>query len=173
MTPAGSYGAFTRVLTEEELAAFKDIKPWGRTSAHMAGTTVRFTTTKRIYMRNGLTYPAHLALSSEQVFHFCRQLRKSFENRFPGLKHVNFEYVYGEMIPLTINGASFFFQKSPHVYAAAVGDGCGLTRSLMLDTYLADFACDYDSEELHYLLKTSNPKWCPPGPLKTLGPIYA
>ncbi|WP_297323258.1 FAD-binding oxidoreductase [uncultured Bartonella sp.] len=168
MTPAGSFGAFTRELGEDELKAFQTVKPWGCTSAHAAGTTVRFTPTKRIFVRNGLTFPTHLTLSPERVFRARKMLRRAFENRFPDLKHVNFEYVYGGMIPLTINGASFFFQKSPHVYAAAVGDGSGLTRSSMLGTYLADLACGIDSEELQHLLKTSNPKWCPPEPIKTI-----
>lgn len=169
MTPAGSFGAFTRVLTEEELAVFKDVQPWGCTSAHAAGTTVRFTPTKRVYVRNGLTFPTHLDLSPDQVYKARRQLRKAFENRFPTLKHVNFEYVYGGMIPLTMNGDSFFFQKSKNVYAAAVGDGCGLTRSSMLGFYLADLACGEDSEELRYLLQTSHPCSCPPEPFKTVG----
>lgn len=168
MTPAGSFGAFTRELTEDELTEFKNVKPWGCTSAHAAGTTVRFTPTKRIYVRNGLTFPTHLTLSPERVFRARKMLRRAFENRFPKLKHVNFEFVYGGMIPLTLNGASFFFQKSPHVYAAAVGDGSGLTRSSMLGYYLADLACGIDSEELRYLLKTSHPKWCPPEPIKTI-----
>lgn len=168
MTPAGSFGAFTRELTDDELQAFKAVKPWGCTSAHAAGTTVRFTPTNRIYVRNGLTFPTHLTLSPERVFKARKMLRRAFENRFPNLKHVNFEYVYGGMIPLTINGASFFFQKGPHIYAAAVGDGSGLTRSSMLGTYLADLACGIDSEELRHLLKTSHPKWCPPEPIKTI-----
>lgn len=168
MTPAGSFGAFTRELTKQELSAFKNVKPWGCTSAHAAGTTVRFTPTNRIYVRNGLTFPTHLTLSPERVFKARKMLRRAFENRFPDLKHVNFEFVYGGMIPLTINGASFFFQKSPHVYAAAVGDGSGLTRSSMLGAYLADLACGIDSEELRYLQKTSHPKWCPPEPIKTI-----
>ncbi|WP_182418695.1 FAD-binding oxidoreductase [Bartonella sp. HY038] len=169
MTPAGSFAAFSRELNKDELASIKNIAPWGCTSAHAAGTTVRFTSTNRIFVRNGLTFPTHLTLSPERVFKARKQLRKAFENRFPSLKHVNFEYVYGGMIPLTMNGDSFFFQKSPHIYAAAVGDGCGLTRSSMLGTYLADLACNVDSEEMRYLLKTSNPKWCPPEPIKTIG----
>jgi len=169
MTPVGSYGAFTRALTAEEMDVCKDVQPWGCTSAHMAGTTVRFTATRRVYVRNGLTYPRHLTLSPEQVYRARKQLRIAFENRFPQLRHVNFEYVYGGIIPLTMNGASFFFQKSANVYAAAVGDGCGLTRSAMLGTYLADLACKIDSEELRHLLKTSNPRQCPPEPVKTIG----
>ncbi|MHC5307454.1 NAD(P)/FAD-dependent oxidoreductase [Bartonella sp. LJL80] len=167
MTPAGSFGAFTRTLKEEEMAQFAKIVPWGCTSAHAAGTTVRLLTDKRVYVRNGLTFPTHLSLSNSQVDHARKQLRLSFENRFPTLRHVEFEYVYGGMIPLTINGQSFFFQKSPNVYAAAVGDGCGLTRSSMLGLYLAELASGIDGEEVRHLLKTSNPGWCPPEPIKT------
>ena len=169
MTPVNSFGAFTRELTEEELLGFKGVAPWGCTSGHPAGTTVRFTATNRVFVRNGFTYATHLCTSPQRIHYARKKLRKSFEARFPNLRHVNFEYVYGGMIPMTLNGESMFTTVAQNVHAASVGDGAGLTRSAMLGVYLADLACGVDSEELRYLQKTSHPRWCPPDPFRTVG----
>lgn len=169
MTPVNSFGAFTRELTEDELADFKGVEPWGCTSGHAAGTTVRFTKTNRIFVRNGFTYASHLCTSPQRIHYARKKLRKAFDARFPKLKHVNFEYVYGGMIPMTLNGQSLFANVARNVFAGSVGDGCGLTRSAQLGMYLADMACKVDSEELRYMIKTNNPSWCPPEPLKLIG----
>ncbi len=169
MTPLNSFGAFTRELTEDELQTFKGAEPWGCTAAHPAGTTVRFTASKRIFVRNGFTFATQLCTSPQRIHYARKKLRKAFEARFPRLRHVNFEYVYGGMIPLTLNDESLFDEVAQNVYAGAVGDGAGLTRSSMLGVYLADMACGLDSEELRYLKATNTPGWCPPEPFKTVG----
>lgn len=169
MFGVNSFGAFTRELTDAELADFDGIEPWGVTAAHPAGTTVRFTTTKRIFVRNGLSFSPNQYTSPERVFRARTMLRKAFVSRFPKLEHVNFEYVYGGMIPLTLNTQSLFGNIAQNVYAGTVGDGLGITRSSMLGLYLADMVCGTDSEELRYLLKTNAPSWCPPEPFRTAG----
>ncbi len=169
MTPVNSFGAFTRELAADELKGFAGATPWGCTSGHAAGTTVRFTSTNRIFVRNGFTFSTQLCTSPQRIHAARKKLRKAFEARFPKLRHVNFEYVYGGMIPMTLNGESLFTGVARNVYAASVGDGCGLTRSSMLGMYLADMVCNVDSEELRYLTKTSKPRWCPPEPFKTAG----
>lgn len=169
MTPVNSFGAFTRVLNKEELENFKGIKPWGCTSAHPAGSTVRFTTDHRVYVRNGFTFSTSLCTSPQRIQYARRKLRRAFINRFPELKHVNFEYIYGGMIPMTLNGQSLFTKINNNIYAASVGDGAGLTRSSMLGVYMAEWACNVDSPELRYLQKTNTPCWCPPEPFKTIG----
>ncbi len=82
---------------------------------------------------------------------------------------MNFEYVYGGMIPLTFNTQSLFGSVAQNVFAGAVGDGLGLTRSSMLGYFLADMVCGVDSEELRYMSKTNTPGWCPPDPFRSFG----
>lgn len=164
-----SFGAFTRKLNQEELKSLEGVKPWGCTSGQAAGTTVRFTKTNRLYVRNGFTFSTHHCTSPQRVHYARKKLRKAFEARYPNFRHINFEYVYGGMIPMSLNGESLFNAVEKNVFAAAVGDGAGLTRSSMLGMYLADLVCDVDSEELRYLQKTSRPMWCPPEPFPTIG----
>lgn len=164
-----SFGAFTRELNDEELQHFANIEPWGCTAAHPAGTTVRYTPSKRIFVRNGFSFSSFQCTSPQRVHYARKKLRKAFESRFPNLKHVNFEYVYGGMIPLTLNTQSLFGSVGQNVYAGTVGDGLGITRSSMLGFYLADMVCGIDSEELRYMVKTNVPSWCPPEPLLSVG----
>lgn len=169
MTPVNSFGAFSRELAEDEMRIFEGVEPWAITSGHPAGTTVRFLGSNRVYVRNGFTFSSSLCTSPQRIHYARKALRKSFEARFPSLKHVNFEYVYGGMIPMTLNGESLFTKVNSSVFAASVGDGAGLTRSSMLGLYLADWACDQESVELDYLRKNSKPSWCPPEPFKSIG----
>lgn len=164
-----SFGALTRELNAQELEQFKGIEPWGCTAAHPAGTTVRFTSTNRIFVRNGLSFSTHQCSSPDSVQRARKKLRHAFESRFPTLKQVNFEYVHGGMIPLTANTQPLFGAVAQNIFAGTVGDGLGITRSSMLGFYLADLVCGIDSEELRYLSSNNTPGWCPPEPFLTLG----
>ena len=113
--PIISFGALSRQLDEAELAALgKDVKPWGVTAAHSAGTTVRFTHDNRLLVRNGLMYATWLTSSPERIRRSRRMLRKAFNNRFPNHKHVNFEYVWGGMIHLTMNAKPRLWPQGQH-----------------------------------------------------------
>ena len=63
--PVLSYGAFTRQLNDREMHFFEGVKPWGCTAGHPAGTTVRFTTDNRIFVRNGFSYATSLTTSHQ------------------------------------------------------------------------------------------------------------
>ena len=70
--PVLSYGAFTRQLNDREMHFFEGVKPWGCTAGHPAGTTVRFTTDNRIFVRNGFSYATSLTTSHQRI---CRRKR--------------------------------------------------------------------------------------------------
>lgn len=74
-----------------------------------------------------------------------------FNNRFPQLSNVNFEYVYGGFIQLSRSTLPFFANVGKNVYSGAAGDGAGVTRASMCGTFLADWVCGRDSEELRYM----------------------
>jgi glycine/D-amino acid oxidase-like deaminating enzyme len=109
--PVLSYGAFTRQLNDKEMKYFEGVKPWGCTAGHPAGTTVRFTTDNRLYVRNGFSYATHLTTSHQRIRRAVPKLRRAFENRFPEIKHVNFEFIYGGMINMTMNFRPLMTQK--------------------------------------------------------------
>lgn len=117
-------------LNDKEMKYFEGVKPWGCTAGHPAGTTVRFTTDNRLYVRNGFSYATHLTTSHQRIRRAVPKLRRAFENRFPEIKHVNFEFIYGGMINMTMNFRPLMTQKHPSVYASASGEGAGVAQDL-------------------------------------------
>ncbi len=166
--PVISFAGMSRELTEQELEGFKDIKPWGNTSAHPAGTTVRFTRTNRLMVRNGFVYPTWFTCSPERIRRSRRMLRKAFNNRFPNLTHVNFEYVWGGLIHLTMNSKPVFGRQG-NIHYSGVGEGAGVAKTFTMGMYHAEWANGIDSDVLQFLKNDKKPSWLPPEPFRTVG----
>ncbi|EGB14463.1 FAD dependent oxidoreductase [Pseudodesulfovibrio mercurii] len=167
--PVLSYGAFTRQFTEEEMRHMAGVKPWGCTAGHPAGTTVRFTRDNRVFVRNGFSFATHLTTSHQRIQRAIPKLRKAYENRFPELKHVNFEFVYGGMINMTMNYRPLMMQQHPSVFASASGEGAGVAKTSLLGYYLAEWVSGINSQNLDFLRKISTPKRLPPEPFLSMG----
>ncbi len=167
--PVLSYGAFTRRLNDSEMRIFEDVAPWATTAGHPAGTTVRYTSDNRVFVRNGFTYATSLTTSHQRIRWAIPKLRRSFENRFPEIKHVNFEYVYGGMINLTFNNKPFMVKKHPSLYASASGEGAGVCKTCLMGHYVAEWICGVESENLSFLQKIAKPNRLPPEPFTTIG----
>lgn len=166
--PIISYGALSRQLTDSEMKAFEGVVPWGVTAANSAGTTVRLTKDRRLFVRNGLLYGTYYTCSPEQIRRSQTLLRKAFNNRFPLHTHVNFEYVWGGMIHLTMNSKPVF-GRSGNVFYAGVGEGAGICKVFTMGYYLAEWVNGMRSEELSYMQHDKKPSWLPPNFICTMG----
>ena len=197
--PVLSYGAFTRQLNDREMHFFEGVKPWGCTAGHPAGTTVRFTTANRalsrtaarrstsaspqphrirrdsptprhaIFVRNGFSYATSLTTSHQRIRRAIPKLRKAFEDRFPEIRNVNFEFIYGGMINMTMNFRPLLTRQHPNIYASASGEGAGVAKTTLLGHYLAEWICGIDSDALRFLQRIATPSHLPPEPLVTIG----
>ncbi|MBO6258710.1 MAG: FAD-binding oxidoreductase [Succinivibrio sp.] len=165
-----SFGGFTRELDSAEIDSLgSQIRPYGTTSAHPAGATVRLTSTRRILVRTVIRFATYDNISEERLNAAKKGVRRAFERRFPSLAHVPFEYFYGGYIPFTMNSQPFFGQVGENVFAGAVGEGAGVTRASTVGLYLADLIEGVDSEELRYVQKTFVPSYIAPEPFRTIG----
>ncbi|MGB5854481.1 MAG: FAD-binding oxidoreductase [Oceanisphaera sp.] len=169
MIPIFTYASMTAPLDDSEISEFKEIEPWGLTSAHPAGTTVRLTPDKRIFIRNTLNYQADLSSTQELLDKAREKHRKSFLDRFPQLKNVPFEYTWGGMICVTMNHEPVFKEQVPGVYVVAAMNGVGVAKGTYLGNYMAELICGKKSSELEFILKHSSPNWVPPDPLRNVG----
>lgn len=166
LVPIFTYASLTAPLSETQIARhFPDVKPWGVTSAHRAGTTVRFTDDKRIFVRNSYDYLSDLRTTSSELDAAWRHHRSSFEARFPSLKTIPFEYTWGGMIAVTRNDESVFSKAGDGVYMMGGCNGVGVVKGTYLGYYMADYISGIDSEDLRFVLRHSNPTWVPPDPL--------
>lgn len=166
-----SFGAMTRVLSDEELKDFAGVKSWGVVATHPAGATVRFTSKKRIFVRTDIAYAPSSRLNiPEKRFERAKPLlRNAFEKRFPKLINVPFEYEYGGLIAFTGNTVPLFGEIAANIYAGTTSDGSGVTRASILGNYLADLIQGVDSPELRYIKEKYHPSYLPPEILRTLG----
>lgn len=169
LCPVFSYGVSTRRLNDKEMKYFEGVKPWDCTVGHPAGATVCFMTDNRLYMRNGFSYATYLITLHQRIRRVVPKLRRAFENRFPEIKHVNFEPIYGGMINMIMNFRSLMTQKHSSVYTSANGEGVGVAKTCLMGHYIAEWINGIDSEELRFLRRIAAPSHIPLEPLATIG----
>ncbi|MEC5406487.1 FAD-binding oxidoreductase [Paraburkholderia sp. MPAMCS5] len=170
LAPVFTYASLTRRLSDDEIRDhFKNVAPWGVTSAHPAGSTVRFTVDRRLFVRNTLHFLPELNASPQRLEEAWQQHRRSFEARFPQLTTVDFEYTWGGMLAMTLNHAPVFSSPGDGVYVMAGCNGVGVVKGTYLGYYMADYISGIKSKNLDFILKNSGPSWVPPDPLRTVG----
>ncbi|WP_454753085.1 NAD(P)/FAD-dependent oxidoreductase [Cupriavidus necator] len=165
-----TYASLTEPLTQAEAAEhFPEVRPWGTTSAHPAGTTVRFTPDRRLFVRNTFHYQPALRTREAHLHEARDQHRRSFEARFPALAGKAFAYTWGGLIGMTLNHHSVFRHEGDNLYAVAGCNGVGVAKGTYLGHYMAEYMSGLHSAELGFILANSQPTWIPPDPLRKVG----
>lgn len=168
--PIFTYASLTEVLSDQEWKShFAHIKPYGLTSAHPAGTTVRVTPDKRVFIRNVLDFFPSLQSSNDDLQRAWKQHRKSFEARFPTLSHKNFEFTWGGMLCMTLNHESIFGEVEEGVYVIGGSNGVGVAKGVYLGFYIAELIAKKNSDNLDFVLKHNHASFMPPEPLRSIG----
>ena len=173
LAPVYTYASLTKPLSEKEVKQyFSDVVPWGITSAHPAGTTVRYTSDKRIFIRNILRFAPSLTTNEMDLKLAFNQHRKSFENRFPQLSHIEFDYTWGGMIAVTLNQNSVFKQPADNIFILNGCNGVGLAKGTYLGYYAADCICGDDNENIRFIKENSHPSFIVPDPIRSMVARY-
>jgi glycine/D-amino acid oxidase-like deaminating enzyme len=169
LLPIYTYASMTRQLTREELARLGGEQSWGLIPADPLGTTVRRLANGRICVRNSFTYNPDVQASASTLERVKRAHRNSYENRFPMLPGVEFEYTWGGALCLSRNGGSQFGEIAPGVFSAVCCNGLGLTRGTISGKLIAEYALGMDSDLLSIMLEQPKPCRNPPEPFLGLG----
>ncbi|SDG30904.1 Glycine/D-amino acid oxidase [Limimonas halophila] len=167
--PVFSYASLTRPLTPEEDAAIGAVRPWGATAAHPAGTTLRVTPDRRVFVRNMLRWRAELCSGPPDLAAAARTHQQALRARFPTLADVPFEHTWGGMLCMTRNFQPCFGTVRPGVHVAAGMNGVGVAKGTYLGRLLADLIAGQDSDALAFVQRAASPAWVPPEPARTLG----
>lgn len=168
--PIFTYASLSEPLSDNEVKQYlSNVKPYGLTSAHPAGTTVRFTPDNRIFVRNLLDFFPHLHCSYNDLQRAYRSTRASFEARFPNLAHKKFQYTWGGMLCMTLNRQSIFGEVAKNVYVIGGSNGVGMAKGVYLGHYLVDLIAGEKSENLDFILQTNQASYMPPEPLRSIG----
>lgn len=165
-----TYASLTEPLSDAEHAAhFADVQPWGSTSAHPAGTTVRYTPDRRIFVRNTFHYRPSLHASDADLRAAAAHHRQSFEARFPMLARKPFAYTWGGLISMTLNHHSVFRRESDNLFSVVGCNGVGVAKGTYLGHYMAEFMAGMPSAAIDDIAAGSHPNWIPPEPIRGIG----
>ena len=169
MFPLAVFASLTRVLTEREQAALRGDREWGLVPEVAVGTTVRRTPDQRILIRNAAQFAPGGRFPADRLEMIRAAHCESLRARFPDLAHVDFEYTWGGVVAISLNGSPFFGRLAPNVFGAAIFNGVGMALGTALGMLLADEAVGAESDLLRDARSLLPPSWLPPPAF--LGPV--
>jgi glycine/D-amino acid oxidase-like deaminating enzyme len=165
LLPMLTFGSLTRTLSDAELRALGGQPEWGLVPEETMGSTVRKTRDGRILIRNSVYYSPSLQVSEAQRRNVREAHRRAFRARFPMLPEVDFEYTWGGVMGISLNGAHFFGELERRLFVAAGYNGVGVALGTIAGQLLADLAVGADSSLLEDMRQQPGPSWIPPEPV--------
>lgn len=133
MTTIFTYAAVTRAVPDAEVGQFGQSAAWGLLPSHRLGTTLRRIGRDRLMVRS--LYAHEHEVPPDEAF---TKLRDRFTRRWPGLKHVEFDYVWGGTTAFTMNGAPWWGKLADGLFASGGCNGSGIAKGTMLGRHLAE-----------------------------------
>jgi glycine/D-amino acid oxidase-like deaminating enzyme len=164
--------SITRVLSAEELASLGSLKQWGALSLHGGGTSIRLTQDGRISLRNTAEYRGGALLSDQLLAKRQARHRTSFDERFPQLAHVPYEYSWSGVEGISRNGTNFFGQQRDNLYLAGGYNGSGVSRGTAFGAALADLASGGQSDLINDCMACAPASYMPPRPFLDIGAFF-
>lgn len=163
----------TQELPPEAMLALGGQECWGVTPADPMGTTVRRIGPaqggNRIVIRQGGYYRPGMQTSAHDLNRLVRAMRQKFDDRFPMLAKIGFQYAWSGHLCLSKNGVSVMRQLEPGLFAACVDNGLGTTRSTLTGIGAAELAMGQTSAVTDFFLAEIEPSRLPPHPFDTIG----
>ena len=158
-----TYAAVTEAVKEADIGHLGQSPSWGLLPSHRLGTTLRRIGRDRLMVRSLYALENEVPPATAQ-----RQLRERFERRWPGLRHVGFEYLWGGTTALTMNGSPWWGRLEEGVYASGGCNGSGIAKGTMLGRRLAELIRGVgDTSEVPAVMGEAN--WIAPEPFRSIG----
>lgn len=157
-----TYAGITEAMVPAD-AEHLGVPAWGLLPAHRLGTTVRRIGADRMMVRSFYAYekPIDPARARDA-------LTGCFHRRYPMLRHVGLEHVWGGTTALTMNGSPRWGQLDAGLYGSAGCNGSGLVKGTVLGKRLAEMIVTGDPQEaLQAVYGRANR--IAPEPFRTLG----
>ncbi|MEX3933794.1 NAD(P)/FAD-dependent oxidoreductase [Paraburkholderia phymatum] len=161
-----TYAAVTPRLPESELKKLGDTQEWGVIPANRLGTTLRRVRDGRFMVRSAYSYEREQSPSDTLA-----QLTNCYQRRYPNMKSHDFEYVWGGTTALTRNGATFFGQLRPGLFASLGCNGAGVLKGTTYGKLVGEMAMGAQSSQLSDALSLEGPSWLPPEPIRRIGVV--
>ncbi|HRJ70262.1 MAG TPA: FAD-binding oxidoreductase [Beijerinckiaceae bacterium] len=114
---------------------------WGLLPAHRLGSTLRRVGRDRFLVRSLYSYEKPAASRTVRD-----TLTSAFHRRFPDLKHVRLEHVWGGTTALTMNGSPRWGRIDEQLYGSAGCNGAGIVKGTILGQRLAEMIVTGDPQ---------------------------
>jgi glycine/D-amino acid oxidase-like deaminating enzyme len=167
------YASMTVDLPDEALAKLGGRQRWGVTPSDPMGTTMRRIDTalggNRIVTRTCANFLPGMEPSSADLRRAAGVHTRKFANRFPALAGVRQEFTWAGHLCLTRNAVSVAREVEPGLYAAAVCNGLGTTRSTLTGIAAADLAMGQETDTTRHFAAEAAPNKLLPKPFSTIG----
>ncbi len=166
-----TYASMTRALTSAEIDTLGGEPQWALTPADALGTTVRRisgTGGDRIIVRNRATFDANLKVDQKRIDDVAVNHDRSYQARFPKLRHVEMEYRWGGRLCLTRNNVSVFGQIEEGLFSACCQNGLGTAKGTVSGMLAAELASGIPSALLVDQFADDEPKKLPMEPLASV-----
>lgn len=158
-----TYAAISKALPEQDIPQLGAMPSWGMLPSHRLGTTVRRIGRDRLMVRSLYAYERGVSDAKAE-----RELRARFHARYPDLRHVDLEYVWGGTTALTMNGAPWWGRLDDGLYVSAGCNGAGVVKGTILGRRLAEEVRGAAvADETRRLYGTAS--WIAPEPFRTIG----
>ncbi|MBA4502630.1 NAD(P)/FAD-dependent oxidoreductase [Marinobacterium marinum] len=168
--PIMTFASMTAPLTDEQLRRYGGRLDWGITPADHAGTTLRMTQDRRLIVRNSYRYAHDYNTPQALIPQVSARHRKAFDERYPQLSDVAFEYTWGGASGLSGNFETYFGELESNIFASCCDQSVGAARGTISGMMLADMACGRRSDLLCDMQNVSGcPSRLPPKPLLRIG----
>lgn len=162
--------SITRPLTEAEQKEYGVTRPWGLTPVNgLGGVTMRYTSDRRILMRQNIEYNPQQDTSANRLASVARHHKALFDARFPMLPKVDMEYTWTGYLCISRNGAPAFGQQANNVWSAACQNGIGVAKGTMNGLLAADLASGRDNPLIGDMEELGTPAMLPPRPILDVG----
>ena len=158
-----TYAAVTEAVKDGDVAHLGQSPAWGLLPSHRLGTTLRRIGRDRLMVRSLYAHDAEIPQATA-----VRELRDRFQRRWPGLRHVDFEYVWGGTTAFTMNGAPWWGKLEDGLYASGGCNGSGLAKGTMLGRRLAELIRGVGGPgEVEAIMGEAS--WIAPEPFRSIG----
>lgn len=158
-----TYAAVTEEMSDTDAAQLGGMERWGLLPGHRLGTTVRRVGPRRLMVRSLYSHEKAIPIADVRV-----ALADCFHRRYPGLKHVGLQYVWGGTTALTMNGSPWWGELDAKLYTSAGCNGSGLVKGTVLGKRLAEYVSKGDDQsDLINTYGTAN--WVAPEPFRSIG----
>lgn len=165
-----AYASLTRPLSDAEHAALGGIADWGLTPANaFAGVTMRYTTDRRILVRQGFVYAPRLDRPTNEHGPVRAEHQRILHERFPMLPDVTIEHTWRGYLCFSRNQAPGFGRLAPNLHAAVCQNGVGVTKGTIGGLLAADMATGIDNPLIADMQSLGTPSALPPRPFLDLG----